>query len=116
MHLMGVIQEEVNLLEGLYNHKRKAPAVISEFLGNTTTPVPAVAGTTSAVTNPVTATNIHISAAPVANEAMAPHNLFEELAFIDRFNHLASGIHQLTNFAVFRFLGINVATKSIGKH
>jgi hypothetical protein len=28
MHLMEVIQEKENLMEGLYNRKRKAPAVL----------------------------------------------------------------------------------------
>ncbi len=77
MHLMQVIQDKENLMEGLYNRKCKAPAVISEFLATATTPVPAVAGAASAVTNPATATNDNVSVAPVANEAMAPHNLFD---------------------------------------
>ncbi len=39
MHLMQVIQEKGNLMEGLCNPKCKALAVVSDFLGNTTTPV-----------------------------------------------------------------------------
>ncbi len=82
MKLMQVIQDKENLMEGLYNRKRKAPEVVSQLLvANTITPAVTSSGAATSTLPAVTNQNAQRNAASSltdneADDGISPCNLF----------------------------------------
>ncbi len=82
MKLMQVIQDKENLMEGLYNRKRKAPEVVSQLLvANTITPAVTSSGAATSTLPAITNQNAQRNAASSltdneADDGISPCNLF----------------------------------------